>query len=125
MVVTTVDGSFGNPAETPLEGQVVEIPLFTRFNDHPRWFSRRISEPSTVVHCLGWCHIMTFSRGLRSQEGNVRVQSPVVEDAIFFGRRDWKGWEKYTENQWKNHTKPPRTKRAPSQTSMVHVFFGW
>ena len=42
----TVDGM--NPANSPVEGTVVEIPLFTTGFIHVRWC--RISEPSTVCH---------------------------------------------------------------------------
>ena len=42
----TVDGM--NPSNSPVEGTVVEIPLFTTGFIHVRWC--RISEPSTVCH---------------------------------------------------------------------------
>ena len=45
---------FRNPANSPVD--MVNIPLFTCFYTSKRWFSRRISEPSTV-----W---MGGSRGL-------------------------------------------------------------
>ena len=30
---------FGNPANSPVEGEIVEIPFFTGFQKHPRWLA--------------------------------------------------------------------------------------